>query len=143
MTRTRGQVPRGVLLLFMGLTACQDPGQRGPMERTGAYIDRKVIDTQRGMAEFSQRAGQGLDQAGRSVGAGAQRVGATVHDSLMPAADEPPSPPPSTAPGPLQPQFSPMDPYPRAVLPAPTRMSPCTIRAGMLSANRRGWLFGP
>ena len=81
-------------LLPMGVTACQEPGQPGPMERAGAYIDRGVTDAQRGVADFSQRAGHSLDQAGRSVGAGAQRVGGTLHDQLAPAADTPPSRPP-------------------------------------------------
>ena len=118
MTRTWNVGPSAMLLL-MGLTACQEPGQRGPMERTGAYIDQKVIDAQRGVAEFSQRAGQSLDQAGRSVGSGAQRVGATVHDRLVPAADMPPGDP-----GWSQPQASTKESYPPQVLPPPARVSP-------------------
>ena len=85
------------LLLPMSVTACQEPGQPGPMQRAGAYIDRGVTDAQRGVADFSQRAGQSLDQAGRSVGAGAQRVGGTLHDQLAPAVDTPPSPPPDAS----------------------------------------------
>ena len=87
MRGTRGVVPLTVWLLSMCLTGCQEPGQAGPMERTGVYIDHKIGDAQRGVADFSQRAGQSLDQAGRSIGAGAQRVGTTLHDSLMPATD--------------------------------------------------------
>jgi hypothetical protein len=60
------------------------------MERTGAYIDHKVNDAQRGIADFSQRAGQSLDQAGKSVGAGAEQVGTKVHDKLTPSTDAPP-----------------------------------------------------
>ena len=118
MTSTWSVMPSAVLLL-VGLTACQDSGQRGSMERTGAYIDEKVTDAQRGVAEFSQRAGQSLDQAGRSVGAGAQRVGAKVHDNIMPAADMPPATPPSADPGRSQSQASAKENYP-----PPTRLSP-------------------
>jgi hypothetical protein len=57
------------------------------MERTDAYMDQAVTDAQRELADFSQRAGQSLDGVGRSVGGGAQRVGGTLHDRLMPAAD--------------------------------------------------------
>ena len=88
MRGTRCSAALAILLLSIGVTACEEPGQPGPMQRTGAYIDRTVTDAQRGVADFSQRAGQSLDQAGRSVGAGAQRVGTTLHDSLTPAADK-------------------------------------------------------
>lgn len=121
MTRTWSPVFAAALLV--GLAACQEPGQRGPMERTGAYIDQKVTDAQRGVAEFSQRAGQSLDRAGRSVGAGAERVGTTVHDNLMPA-DPPPAPPPSADPGWTQQPVSTRGNYTPTDLPAPTRMSP-------------------
>jgi hypothetical protein len=94
MRETRGVKLVAALLLSMGVTACQEPGQPGPMERAGAYIDRGVTDAQRGVADFSQRAGQSLDQAGRSVGAGAQRIGGTLHDQLVPAADTSPPPAP-------------------------------------------------
>jgi len=80
------------LVLPMGLLGCQEAGQPGPMSRTGAYIDRTVGDTQREMADFSQRAGQSLDHAGQAVGAGARRVGTTLHDGLLPTADRPPAP---------------------------------------------------
>ena len=96
MRGTCGVVPLAVLLLPMSMTACQEPGQPGPMERAGTYIDRTVTDAQRGVADFSQRTGHSLDQAGRSVGAGAQRVGTTLHDSLMPTADTASPPPPAT-----------------------------------------------
>lgn len=117
-----GVVPLAALLLIIGVTACQEPGQPGPMERTGAYIDRTVTDTQRGMAEFSERAGHSLDQAGRSVGAGAQRAGSTLHDNLMPATDQtsvvPPAAPSS------QPGISPAGGYSSGSLPKPTPMGP-------------------
>jgi hypothetical protein len=110
------------LLLPMCVTACQEPGQPGPMERAGAYIDRGVTDARRGMADFSQRAGQSLDQAGRSVGAGAQRVGETLHGQLVPAADTPPPPPPDAWSS--QPQVSANGKYSSGRLPQPTRMGP-------------------
>jgi hypothetical protein len=117
-----GVVPMAALLLSMGVTACQELSQPGPMERTGAYIDRTVTDTQRGMAEFSERAGQSLDQAGRSVGAGAQRVGTTLHDSLMPATDQTSAVPPATSSSQLQ--VSPTGGYSSGSLPKPTSMGP-------------------
>ena len=82
-----------VLLLSAGVAACEQSARPGPMERTGTYIDRKVTDAQHGVAEFSQRAGQSLDGASRSVGAGAQRAGAAVHDRLMPTGGDKPTPP--------------------------------------------------
>ncbi len=110
------------LLLPMSVTACQEPGQPGPMQRAGAYIDRGVTDAQRGVADFSQRAGQSLDQAGRSVGAGAQRVGGTLHDQLMPAADtSSPRPPDAWS---SQPQVSTDGKYSSGDLPPPARMDP-------------------
>jgi hypothetical protein len=117
-----GVVPLAALLLSMGVTACQEPGQPGPMERTGAYIDRTVTDTQRGVADFSQRAGQSLDQAGRSVGAGAQRAGTALHNSLMPATDTTSVTPPAASSS--QPQVSPTGDTSSGALPKPTPMAP-------------------
>jgi hypothetical protein len=122
MRGIRGVVPLAILLLPMGVTACQESRQPGPMERTGAYIDRTVTDAQRGMADFSQRAGQSLDRAGRSVGASAQRAGATLHDRLIPVTDET-SPPPPTA-WSSQPQIPATGDYSSGGLPKPTRMGP-------------------
>ena len=79
-------------LLLTALAACQEPGQPGPMQRTGAQIDRAVTGAQRGIANFSLQAGQELDAAGKSVGAGARQVGSSIHNSLTPA--DPPLPPP-------------------------------------------------
>lgn len=115
-------VPLAVLLLPIGVTACQEPGQPGPMERTGVYIDHKITDAQRGVADFSQRAGQSLDQAGRSMGAGAQRVGATLHDSLTPATDST-SPPPAAASG-SQSVISTTPDYRSGAPPRPTPVAP-------------------
>lgn len=109
-----------VLLLSIGVTACEEAGQPGPMQRTGAYIDRTVTDAQRGVADFSLRAGQSLDQAGRSVGAGAQRVGASLHDSLTPAADR--STPPAGWNG--QQSVTTTGDYSSGSLPKPTPMNP-------------------
>jgi hypothetical protein len=122
MRRTCGGVPLAVLLLPMAITACQEPGQPGPMERTGTYIDRSINDAQRGMADFSQRAGQSLDQAGRSIGAGAQRMGTTVHDNLMPATDTT-DPSPAAASG-SQSLVSTSQDYSAGSLPKPTPMAP-------------------
>ncbi len=123
MRGTCGAVPLAVLLVPMAITACQEPGQPGPMERTGTYIDRTVTDTQRGMADFSQRAGQGLDQAGRSIGAGAQRIGASLHDSLMPAATDTTDPSATAASG-TQSLVSTTRDYSPGALPKPTPMAP-------------------
>jgi hypothetical protein len=71
--------------LMVGLAACQQPGQPGPMERAGAQIDRTVAGVQRSVGEFSQRAGQEVDHAGQSVGATAQQLGTGLHDRLVPA----------------------------------------------------------
>jgi hypothetical protein len=117
-----GVVRMAVLLLSTSVTACQEPSQPGPMERTGAYIDRTVTYTQRGMAEFSERAGQSLDQAGRSMGAGAQRVATTVHDSLVPATDPTSAVPPAASSS--QAQVSPTGDYSSGSLPKPTPMGP-------------------
>lgn len=122
MRGTYGAVPLAVLLLPMCVTACQEPGQPGPMERTGVYIDHKITDVQQGAADFSQRAGQSLDQAGRSIGAGAQRVGATLHDSLMPATDST-SPSPAAASG-GQSLISTTADYPSGAPPRPTPVAP-------------------
>ena len=110
---------RVFLVLPMGLLACQEPGQSGPMSRAGAYIDRTVGDTQREMADFSQRAGQSLDQAGQAVGAGARRVGTTLHDGLLPTADRPPAPDVGNNQSGLT-NVS----YPRNGLPPPTPVAP-------------------
>ena len=110
------------LLLPMSVTACQEPGQPGPMQRAGAYIDRGVTDAQRGVADFSQRAGQSLDQAGRSMGAGAQRVGGTLHDQLMLATDASSPRPPDAWSG--QPQVSTDGKYSPGDLPQPARTDP-------------------
>jgi len=122
MRRTCGAVPLAILLLPMAITACQEPGQPGPMERTGTYIDRSITDAQRGMADFSQRAGQSLDQAGRSIGAGAQRMGTTLHDSLTPAPDTT-NPSPTTASGSPSLVSTSQD-YSAGSLPKPTPMAP-------------------
>lgn len=122
MRGTCGTVPLAVLLVPMAITACQEPGQPGPMERTGSYIDRTVTDTQRGMADFSQRAGQSLDQAGRSIGAGAQRVGTSLHDSLMPATDT--TDPSPTAVSGSQSLVAPPRDYSPGALPKPTPVAP-------------------
>lgn len=122
MRGTYGVVPLAVLLLPMAITACQEPGQPGPMERTGTYIDRTVTDTQRGMADFSQRAGQSLDQAGRSIGAGAQRMGASLHDTLMPATNTADSSP--TAASDSQSLVSTTQDHSSGALPRPTPMAP-------------------
>ena len=122
MTRTCRVLPPAVLLLAMGVGACQQPGQPGPMERTGAYIDRTVTDAQRGVADFSQRAGQGLDQAGRSVGAGAKQFGNDLHERLSPAADAPPPPPPPPPGSTLGSASS--GTYPPGSPPAPTPVRP-------------------
>lgn len=122
MRGTCGVVPLAVLLLPLGMTACQEPGQPGPMERTGAYIDQTITDAQRGVADFSQRAGKSLDQAGKSVGAGAQHVGTTLHDNLMPATDTTNPPAPAAWTG--QPQVSTTGDYSSGGLPKPTPVNP-------------------
>ena len=121
MRGTSSVVGLAVLLLPIGMTGCQD-GQPGPMERAGAYIDRTVTDAQRGVADFSQKAGQSLDQAGRSVGAGAQRVGTTLHDNLAPGTDRTSPPPPPAWNS--QPQVSTTGAYSSGELPKPTPVSP-------------------
>src|SRR5690348_2753694 len=75
-----------VVLVLAGLSACQGPGQPGPIERAGAHLDRMVAGAQRGVGDFSLRAGQGIDDAGRSVGATTQELGTRLHDSLVPPA---------------------------------------------------------
>jgi hypothetical protein len=86
-----------LLPMLVGLTACQEPGQPGPMERTGAQIDRAVAGAQRSVGDFSLRVGQGVDHAGRSVGATAQEVGTGLHDRLVPPdVGSAPSPPVAT-----------------------------------------------
>jgi hypothetical protein len=71
-------------LALISLSACQDRSPPGPMERAGMQIDQTMAGVQRGMGEFSQRAGQGLNDAGRSVGGAAQQVGTRLHDRLVP-----------------------------------------------------------
>jgi hypothetical protein len=84
-------VAPALFLGLIGLAACQQPGQPGPMERAGANIDRTVVDVQRNVGDFSRRAGQSVEKAGQSVGNTAQRVGTGVHDTLVPA-DPTPAP---------------------------------------------------
>lgn len=98
MTAGHGSMLLAAALLGAGLTGCQEPGQPGPMERTGAHIDRMVTGAQRGIANFSQQAGEELDAAGKSVGAGAKQVGSSIHKGLTP--DSPPPPPPLPLPPP-------------------------------------------
>jgi hypothetical protein len=74
-----------LLLVLIGLPACQEPSQPGPMGRAGAQVDRVVAGMQHSVGEFSLRAGQGVDQAGRSVGTAAQKVGTGLHDRLVPS----------------------------------------------------------
>jgi hypothetical protein len=76
-----------LLLASIGLLACQEPSQPGPMERAGAHLDRVVAGMQRSVGEFSLRAGHVADEAGRSVGTAAQLVGTGLHDRLV-ASDE-------------------------------------------------------
>jgi hypothetical protein len=73
-----------LVLALLALSACQEPGQPGPMERAGAQIDHVTGKVTRSVGEFGVRAGEGVDQAGRSVGATAQRAGTRLHDSLVP-----------------------------------------------------------
>ena len=80
----------------IGLSACQEAGQPGPIGRAGAHVDRAVAGAQRSVGDFGVRAGQGIDQAGRSVGAAAQQVGTGLHDRLVPSdADAGKGPPPA------------------------------------------------
>jgi hypothetical protein len=84
MTEVRAGSLAAVLALI-GLSACQEPGQPGPTERAGIQIDHAMAGVQHSVGEFSGQAGQGLDDAGRSVGAAAQQVGSRLHDWLVPA----------------------------------------------------------
>jgi hypothetical protein len=80
----------------IGLSACQESGQPGPMGRAGAHVDRAVAGVQRSVGDFGVRAGRGIDQAGRSVGAAAQQAGTGLHDRLVPSdADGGQVPPPA------------------------------------------------
>jgi hypothetical protein len=100
MQRARTLVLSAVML---GLSACQSPDQPGPFGRAGAQIDHTVADTQRSLGDFSVRAADGVNQAGRAVGTSAQRVGSSVHDWLSPSDDRSPdkfSPDLSPVPGP-------------------------------------------
>ena len=81
MTEVRAGSLAAVLALI-GLSACQEPGQPGPTEHAGIQIDHAMAGVQRSVGEFSGQAGQGLDDAGRSVGAAAQQVGSRLHDWL-------------------------------------------------------------
>jgi hypothetical protein len=97
--------------MLVGLTACQEPGQPGPMERAGAHIDHTVTNVQRSVGDFSLRVGQGVDRAGRSVGAAAQAVGTGLHDRLVPPDYGYPPPPPEPMygypPPPPEPMYGP------------------------------------
>jgi hypothetical protein len=71
-------------LALQGLIACASPDRPGPLGRAGAQIDHAVADAERGIGDFSVRVSDGVDQAGRAVGATAQRVGSSVHSWLAP-----------------------------------------------------------
>ena len=82
------RVRRGTSVLFLalqGLSACASSDQPGPFGRAGAQIDHAVADAERGIGDFSVRVSDGVDQAGRAVGATAQRVGSSVHNWLVPS----------------------------------------------------------
>jgi hypothetical protein len=73
------------LLCAVGASGCQEPGQPGAMERTGAEVDRTMGQAQQGVGDFSLRVGRALNQAGQSVGNAANVAGTGVHDWLTPA----------------------------------------------------------
>ncbi|HEY7576664.1 MAG TPA: hypothetical protein VH855_03635 [Acetobacteraceae bacterium] len=87
-----------LLLAVLG-TGCQQPGQPGAMERTGAQIDQTMGRAQQGVGDFSQRVGRALGQAGQSAGDAANAAGTNVHDWLVPSGkpDQPPGVDPSQA----------------------------------------------
>jgi hypothetical protein len=72
------------LLIAVAVSACQEPGQPGVMERTGAGIDRTMGQAQQGVGDFSLRVGRTLNQAGQSAGDAANAAGTSVHDWLIP-----------------------------------------------------------
>lgn len=74
-----------IVFALIGLSACEETGQPGPVERAGVGIDHAIAGAERGVGEFSLRAGRGLDDAGRSVGTAAQQAGTQLHDRLVPA----------------------------------------------------------
>jgi hypothetical protein len=71
-------------LVLVGPSACQEPVQPGPMERAGLEIDRVVAGVQRSVGDLGLRAGQGVDEASRSIGTAARQVGTELHDRLAP-----------------------------------------------------------
>ena len=73
------------LLCSVAASGCQEAGQPGVMERTGAEVDRTVGQAQQGVGDFSLRVGRALNQAGQSVGNAANAAGTGVHDWLTPA----------------------------------------------------------
>ncbi len=86
------------LLFAVVASGCQEPGQPGVMERTGAKIDQTVGNAQQGVGDFGLRVGRALNQAGQSVGDAGNVAGTSVHDWLVPAekADQAPGVSPPT-----------------------------------------------
>ena len=80
------------LLFAVAAPGCQEPGQPGVMERTGAEVDRTVEHAQQGVGNFGLRVGRALNQAGQSVGDAANNAGTSVHDWLIPADKANPAP---------------------------------------------------